>query len=322
MIRQITYKTFFLLLFSLVVLPPDGIAQSVSSYRIEGNEVVFMFDIRQYAKELKDKNSEHVDFKDLDIYEVAVSGQFNDWSKQGWKMLKKGEFVFELRKPLDAFNEAFPLEFKYIINGKYISGPADKSSDSRQFTDDFLEEVYRLDLSTIKIHDQGKVVFFLKGQPNAEKVILSGSFNGWDEQAIQMQRVPEGWELRADLPPGRYEYKFIVDGEWTHDKANKEMVVNEHNTLNSVLYISVPVKFTLESFPNAKQVILTGSFNDWNEQQLKMRKENGAWNITIPVAGGKHHYKFIIDGQWHTDPSNPIIENDGYGNLNSVLFVH
>ena len=49
---------------------------------------------------------------------------------------------------------------------------------------------------------------------------------------------------------------------------------------------------------------------------------DGVWRVNIPLTGGKHHYKFIVDGQWLTDPSNPIIEDDGGGNLNSVLFVH
>ena len=137
-----------------------------------------------------------------------------------------------------------------------------------------------------------------------------------------MKRVSGGWELRADLPPGRYEYKFIADGTWLHDPISKENVVNEHGTLNSVLFVTVPVEFKLTGFPLAKKVILTGSFVDWNEQKIKMRLENGSWVASLPLAGGKHHYKFIIDGHWITDPTNPIIEKDVSGNLNSVLFVH
>ncbi|HUR31807.1 MAG TPA: glycogen-binding domain-containing protein, partial [Saprospiraceae bacterium] len=102
----------------------------------------------------------------------------------------------------------------------------------------------------------------------------------------------------------------------------KENNGNEHGTLNSVLYVTTPVDFTLEGFPKAKSVMLTGSFVDWNERKIKMVLVDGVWRSTLQLAGGKHHYKFIIDGQWHTDPSNPIVEDDGYGNLNSVLFVN
>src|SRR4029078_5035359 len=107
-----------------------------------------------------------------------------------------------------------------------------------------------------------------------------------------------------------------------HDPANKEKVMNEHGTFNSVLYISVPVTFKLEGFPDARKVILTGSFVDWDENKIKMTNVDGIWTTPLQLPGGKHLYKFIINGQWHTDPANPIVEDDGKGNLNSVLFVH
>jgi 1,4-alpha-glucan branching enzyme len=68
--------------------------------------------------------------------------------------------------------------------------------------------------------------------------------------------------------------------------------------------------------------MLTGSFNDWNEKKLQMRREDEHWIATLSLPGGKHTYKFIVDGKWITDPGNPIKEDDGYGNINSVRFVH
>lgn len=291
-------------------------------YYFDGNEVVFVFDVRNYAKALQGNDADKVDFKDLGIYDVAISGQFNDWSKKGWKMTRKSEFQFELRKNIQDFNDAFPLEFRYIINGKYLTEQKDDLSDPRKVSDDFLKDVYKLDLSVIKVSDQGNVHFALKGHTQANEVILAGSFNGWDEHALQMRKVADGWELRAELPPGRYEYKFIVDREWIHDPANKETVINEHYTLNSVLWVTIPVRFSLSGFPDAKTVILTGSFNDWNERKERMSLVNGVWTSTLDLPGGKHTYKYIVDGKWITDPVNPIIEDDGKGNKNSVLFVH
>jgi hypothetical protein len=306
-----------------VVLPGVVISQpQTNPYRIEGEEVVFTFDIRNYGKELISKGADRVDFSDLKIYDVAITGGFNDWSKEGWKMLKKSEFVYELRKRLEDFNDPFPLDFKYIINGKFIAVPGNNNSNSRQFTDDFLENVYNMDLSVLRVSETGNVLFKLDGHTNAYEVILAGSFNGWDEHAIKMKKGTDGWYLRANLPPGRYEYKFIVDGVWMHDPENKAHNFNEHGTLNSILDVTVPFTFTLEGFPNAKKVIVTGSFVDWNENKLRMVNINGVWRYTTALVGGKHQYKFIVDGQWLTDPSNPIIEDDGKGNLNSVLFIH
>ena len=139
---------------------------------------------------------------------------------------------------------------------------------------------------------------------------------------IKMNRVPDGWELHAELPPGRYEYKFIVDGEWMHDPVNKEKVKNEHQTFNSVLYVTMPVTFILEGYQEAKEVFLAGAFNNWNEKKQMMTRSGDKWMTTVSMNGGKQTYKFIIDGKWITDPANPVIEDDGKGNKNSVRFVH
>ena len=36
---------------------------------------------------------------------------------------------------------------------------------------------------------------------------------------------------------------------------------------------------------------------------------------------GHYRYKFVIDGQWTTDPSNAHVEPNPYGGLDSVLEI-
>ena len=296
--------------------------EDIKPYYLEEENVVFVFDVRDYAKALLGENALKVDFADLGIYEVAISGEFNGWNKKGWKMNKRDEFTFELRKKIADFNDAFPLDFRYIINERFIADVEGRITDQKQFQDNFIEDIYDVDLSVIMIVEEGNAVFHLNGYPNAKEVILAGSFNNWNEQALQMNKVPDGWELHAQLPPGRYEYKFIVEGEWMHDPENPEKVKNEHQTFNSVLAITEPVVFKLNGYPNAKEVILAGSFNNWNTHKQPMTWIGDGWLVTIPLFGGKHTYKFIIDGKWITDPDKPIVEDDGHGNKNSVRFVH
>ena len=107
-----------------------------------------------------------------------------------------------------------------------------------------------------------------------------------------------------------------------HDPANPDRVKNEHDTYNSVLSITTPVVFKLAGHADASRVYLAGSFNQWREKELSMIRVKDEWILSIPLAGGKHHYKFIVDGKWITDPDNPVIEDDGFGIKNSVLFVH
>ena len=44
-------------------------------------------------------------------------------------------------------------------------------------------------------------------------VYLTGDFNGWAGK-IPMNRSHNDFTLIVDMPPGRYQYKFIVDNTW------------------------------------------------------------------------------------------------------------
>ena len=52
-----------------------------------------------------------------------------------------------------------------------------------------------------------------------------------------------------------------------------------------------------------------------------MTKIDDCWVYNISLSGGKHHYKFIVDGEWITDPTNSVKEYDDDGNINSVCMV-
>ena len=72
----------------------------------------------------------------------------------------------------------------------------------------------------------------------AKQVSLSGDFNGWSPNATPMRRDSSGhWETTVDLAPGRYQYKFVADGEWIPDPLARENVWNQHGTLNSVVEV-------------------------------------------------------------------------------------
>lgn len=319
MIKRLSYIVLIWMVGAIALFAQE----KTNGYYFEGDEVVFEFDPRVYAKATIDGTADQLDFSDLDVYKVVVSGNFNKWSKKGWKMERVGEYKYQLRKKITDFDDRFTWEFKFLVNNKYWAEPDPaKHNANKIFQNNFLEEVYNLKLHTIKQSERGKVRFFLKGYPDAEKVILAGTFNAWDEEFLHMDQVEEGWELRADLPPGYYEYKFIVDGEWMHDPGNPKKIRNEHNTFNSILEVTKTVTFRLEGFEEAKKVILAGSFNNWKENELLMRREGEVWILHLDLTAGKHLYKFIIDGNWNVDPANPLREQDREGHLNSVLIVN
>jgi 1,4-alpha-glucan branching enzyme len=74
--------------------------------------------------------------------------------------------------------------------------------------------------------------------PKAKEVILMGDFNKWNAKIHPMKRTKGGvWEKIVMLPPGRYEYKFFVDGQWWTDPKNEQTCYNCFGTQNSVIVI-------------------------------------------------------------------------------------
>ena len=85
---------------------------------------------------------------------------------------------------------------------------------------------------------QSLSVSFALHKPDAKGVSLCGDFNGWSPGATSMKRQDDGhWETTVALAPGRYQYKFVVDGEWIADPAAQNNVPNEHGSLNSVVEV-------------------------------------------------------------------------------------
>ena len=81
----------------------------------------------------------------------------------------------------------------------------------------------------------------------------------------------------------------------------------------------VTVRFVL-SAPEAHDVALAGTFNQWDAQATPLvRTANGVWTATITLPAGQHQYAFVVDGaRWVPDPAAPAVD-DGFGRRNSVL---
>ncbi|HUT71290.1 MAG TPA: glycogen-binding domain-containing protein [Desulfatiglandales bacterium] len=75
--------------------------------------------------------------------------------------------------------------------------------------------------------------------PNAREVAVGGDFNKWNAEADPMKKDKRGvWKKTVMLEPGRYEYKFLVDGQWRNDPNNEQTCANCFGTHNNVLVIS------------------------------------------------------------------------------------
>lgn len=76
----------------------------------------------------------------------------------------------------------------------------------------------------------------------AETVSIAGSFNDWRHEVTPMICMGEGrWVKNLALPPGRYEYCFVIDGwKWIPDPTAQESAPNPFGGNNSVLRVAEP----------------------------------------------------------------------------------
>lgn len=83
-----------------------------------------------------------------------------------------------------------------------------------------------------------KRVEFTMSAPDAKQVMLAGTFNQWSENSDPMKQDRTGtWKKVKFLFHGKYEYKFIADGEWIVDPDAKSTVPNQFGTQNNVMNV-------------------------------------------------------------------------------------
>lgn len=79
---------------------------------------------------------------------------------------------------------------------------------------------------------------FAYTDPLATAVFVAGSFNDWKPDVHVLTQTALGnWQIELPLAPGRYEYLFVVDGNWTPDPLARESVPNPHGGFNSVVQV-------------------------------------------------------------------------------------
>jgi hypothetical protein len=86
--------------------------------------------------------------------------------------------------------------------------------------------------------ENGQVIFSCQA-PSAGAVYLAGTFNAWNAQANPMKQDEDGiWRLAMNLPAGRHEYKFVIDGNWTADPNGYDTAPDGYGGENSVLVLT------------------------------------------------------------------------------------
>lgn len=304
---------FFRLLFSVVcvlLFSATTQAQPNHSYTIKNGRMYIQV-TKPITEPALDSFILQFDLADLGLKTFVKANKADTLKQLGWKIEINNEVGFVISKAMEPFaglnkvgekvffkEKAEPL-FPAVNNGVVYG--VNRFRNKQPF-----------------LVQDSVVRFFLRNYQEASRVMLAGSFNNWVPNQLAMQKTDSGWIYNVKLGPGKYWYKFIADGNWMVDRDNLLSENDGRGNINSVFF-RPNVLFALPAFPDAKNVFLAGSFNNWQPNNLPMKKTGTNWELPLYLAEGTYTYKFIVDGKWFTDAKNPETVPDGANGFNSVI---
>jgi len=145
-----------------------------------------------------------------------------------------------------------------------------------------------------------------------------------EEIKVEAEPVAANEEIKLEVEPDTVSEEIKVEAEPV--AVSEEIKVDNTDEKLAQFY---GVRQNQEAvmfatlYPRAGSVQIAGDFNDWQPEKTPMEKisENGVWQIKLPLAKGKYHYRLVVDGQWQQDPYNEKTELNPYGEFNSVAEV-
>ena len=310
--KYIRYTLLFICL--LCQIPAQAQFNPEKICRFENGRLIFTINLNWSEKEKKELSN----LFDLDsslVAQVYKGKVIINADNDTWNVKKIKPAIVELSKPVKSKSEnSIPINDLFLVIDKWMkfSGKIDESSVVYGVNDFKVPYVFT--------YNKIKAQFYLPAFKSAMKVYLSGSFNGWSTTQTPMKRFTEGWIVDINLKPGKYTYKYIIDGKWKQDPNNKLGEDDGADGLNSVVFCPNHL-FELEGYQGSRKVVVTGNFYNWNPRGIMMNRTNQGWSLPIYLRNGTYSYKFIVDYQWMTDPANPSFRKDADWNLNSFIGI-
>jgi len=80
-------------------------------------------------------------------------------------------------------------------------------------------------------------VLFVLPALDANDVSVVGNFNSWEPTALSDDDNDGIWTASIPLPPGRYEYAFVIDGRWWGQDPLADEYVQSYGEYSSVRYV-------------------------------------------------------------------------------------
>ncbi len=158
-----------------------------------------------------------------------------------------------------------------------------------------------------------KYKFTYKASANDKQINLFGQFNSWNRQNLPMKdENGDGiYEIEIPLDPGRYEYKFFVDGKELIDPENPVKVPNGLGDYNSVRIIeeseSEKIFLHVLGYEKKGDILSLKFYFEHIDKSFKLTKQN-------VIA--------LLDNQKISEKELSIKGNEIIVNINSNLSGH
>jgi len=152
----------------------------------------------------------------------------------------------------------------------------------------------------------GYYICTLTGVSNSTVNIIFGAGDGQPqtvdlklgaEQASEWWVVPNGNDGKVTCAVATSK----ADAEAGNSTPVQDGAVKNEIVTDSIVENGNEVTFYYEN-ANASSVSVGGSYNGWTMEE--MSKDGSVFSHTVTVTPGTHEYKFIVDGNWITDPLN------------------
>jgi hypothetical protein len=296
------YRHLFIILL-LLLSCRNAIAQQRNNLIVAKDHLILLLDLRSSKTEI-DSILIKAGLKNFNVPKI-LKGDFSALTKDGWNMAGRQANVVQFDRSLTDLNEN-PQSHPYQLTTRL-----QKFDGKPGYPEQVLYGINKYARITVYELPSGFTRFLLPGYSKAKRVLLSGSFNNWSTLKGLMKLTDAGWAIDTKLAPGAYEYKYIIDGKWTTDPNNLQQVDDGVGHFNSI-YFKYNYTFKLSGFAAARKIIVAGSFNKWNANELIFFKTGNSWERGLYLNDGMHTYRFLVD-------ANPVTIRDNAGNINSAL---
>ncbi len=154
----------------------------------------------------------------------------------------------------------------------------------------------------LKVESRINNTFAFRPREKPELITVFGSFNNWNREEYPMKDTNENGIYTVDIAfdPGRYEYKFYVDGTEYLDPNNPDSLPNGLGGYNSILSVD-PL------FPGEEPFLFPDKIGERENGRIDLHYILRSGDLSEPVNKG--HIVALFDNQRISDKNIMVLED-------------